>query len=272
VQKANQKGFSIVEALLILVVLGLLGFTGWFVYHAKQSSDKSYSTAANSVSSSTTKQAKAQHGTKVVSLDETYAKYINYDTGISLTYSKMVASRAKCLTTPQIEPTTVSVPAKVYEDAANNKVFVAASKFAVAQSHQISPDVYQGYDSCTVKGTTLEDIEKVVESISLSGPQSTMPYAEFYYTKVKSEAELDAFVAAHGYGIIVDHSIAPTQSNGVSTYKLKGSPYSGVYFLKYNSSKKVAVFWHRLNVQAQVWADVDSSGGLVSVGEPTADL
>lgn len=40
-------GFSIVEALLILVVIGILGFTGWYVYHVRQTADKNHSAAAN---------------------------------------------------------------------------------------------------------------------------------------------------------------------------------------------------------------------------------
>jgi len=40
-------GFSVVEALLILVAIGILGFTGWYVYHAKQTSNKDYSDAAS---------------------------------------------------------------------------------------------------------------------------------------------------------------------------------------------------------------------------------
>lgn len=36
----NNSGFSVVEALLILIVIGILGFTGWFVYHARQTADK----------------------------------------------------------------------------------------------------------------------------------------------------------------------------------------------------------------------------------------
>lgn len=31
-----QSGFSVIEALLILVIVGMLGFTGWYVWHAKQ--------------------------------------------------------------------------------------------------------------------------------------------------------------------------------------------------------------------------------------------
>src|ERR1700759_4494831 len=44
---SDQTGFSIIETLLILVAVGILGFTGWYVYHPKQTSDKNYSAAAN---------------------------------------------------------------------------------------------------------------------------------------------------------------------------------------------------------------------------------
>lgn len=46
-KKANQIGFSIIEVLLILIVVSILGFTGWYVYHAKQASNKNYSAAAS---------------------------------------------------------------------------------------------------------------------------------------------------------------------------------------------------------------------------------
>lgn len=44
----NQKGFAAIEAVLIVVVLGIIGFTGWFVYHSKQAADKSLTAAGNS--------------------------------------------------------------------------------------------------------------------------------------------------------------------------------------------------------------------------------
>lgn len=37
----NQKGFSVIELLLILIVLSVIGFTGYRVYRAKQIADKS---------------------------------------------------------------------------------------------------------------------------------------------------------------------------------------------------------------------------------------
>jgi type II secretory pathway pseudopilin PulG len=41
--KKTQSGFSIIETLLVVVILGMLGFTGWFVWHAKQNTNKTLS-------------------------------------------------------------------------------------------------------------------------------------------------------------------------------------------------------------------------------------
>jgi hypothetical protein len=38
--KYKQSGFSAVEALLILVIVGIVGFTGWYVYHAQTTANK----------------------------------------------------------------------------------------------------------------------------------------------------------------------------------------------------------------------------------------
>lgn len=37
----NQKGFAVLEAIVIVVIIGVVGFTGWFVLNAKKSTDKS---------------------------------------------------------------------------------------------------------------------------------------------------------------------------------------------------------------------------------------
>lgn len=44
----TQRGFTGVEALIILLVVGIIGFAGWKVYDAKKSSDKSYDNASKS--------------------------------------------------------------------------------------------------------------------------------------------------------------------------------------------------------------------------------
>jgi len=46
--KKNQTGFSAVEALLIIIVLGIIGFTGWYVLHAKQNANKNLTVSSAS--------------------------------------------------------------------------------------------------------------------------------------------------------------------------------------------------------------------------------
>lgn len=43
----KQRGFTTLEALLILVVLAIVGFTGWYVYHARSNANANLTSAAN---------------------------------------------------------------------------------------------------------------------------------------------------------------------------------------------------------------------------------
>jgi hypothetical protein len=46
--KKPQEGFSAVEALLIVIIVGMLGGVGWYVWHSQNQVDKTYSQTANS--------------------------------------------------------------------------------------------------------------------------------------------------------------------------------------------------------------------------------
>jgi hypothetical protein len=46
--KRNQNGFSATEALLIVIIVGMLGGVGWYVWHSQKQVDKTYSQTANS--------------------------------------------------------------------------------------------------------------------------------------------------------------------------------------------------------------------------------
>jgi cytoskeletal protein RodZ len=59
----KQSGFSAIEAVLILVIVGMLGFTGWYVWHAKQTADKTLSADNSNVPSFSKKQASTAHTT-----------------------------------------------------------------------------------------------------------------------------------------------------------------------------------------------------------------
>ena len=42
-RQKRQNGFAAIEALLIAVIIGIVGFTGWYVLNAKKNTDKSLS-------------------------------------------------------------------------------------------------------------------------------------------------------------------------------------------------------------------------------------
>ena len=73
---SKQSGFGIVGALLVLVVVGILGFTGWYVYHVKQTSDKVYSTAA--ISTVPTYKKKADTNTKSAANAKPQGSYLYF--------------------------------------------------------------------------------------------------------------------------------------------------------------------------------------------------
>lgn len=55
--KPNEKGFSTVEALLLIVIVGIIGFAGWYVWHTRANSK-----SVNHSSSQTSNTKAPQHG------------------------------------------------------------------------------------------------------------------------------------------------------------------------------------------------------------------
>jgi type II secretory pathway pseudopilin PulG len=53
--KKSQDGFSAVEGLLIIIIIGILGGVGWYVWNSQKQVDKTYSQTANSSVSPKTK-------------------------------------------------------------------------------------------------------------------------------------------------------------------------------------------------------------------------
>lgn len=72
----NQKGFSAVEGLLILIIVGLIGFTGWYVWQAKQNADKTLNAAATTASNTP----------KTIKNSSQQIKYVDKQNGFSFVY------------------------------------------------------------------------------------------------------------------------------------------------------------------------------------------
>lgn len=80
--KTNQQGFSVVEILIVLVVVGLIGGAGWYVWHNKQAKPSS-TTVAKEEKTETTKQAETQPTAKC---DTSFKELKNEKIGISFCY------------------------------------------------------------------------------------------------------------------------------------------------------------------------------------------
>jgi len=63
--KRSQKGFAVLESLLILVIVAMVAGTGWYTWHAKNRTDKILSEASN-----TTQTVKASNSTTTLRLAE----------------------------------------------------------------------------------------------------------------------------------------------------------------------------------------------------------
>lgn len=50
---ADQKGFSAVEAVLVIVIVGAIGFVGWYVYHSLRTTNNAYNAATKTSNSAT---------------------------------------------------------------------------------------------------------------------------------------------------------------------------------------------------------------------------
>ena len=61
-KKLNQKGFGLVEGLLILIAVTLIGFVGYYIYHTQKQADKNLTipSTSNTVSNKTSSSSKAQ--------------------------------------------------------------------------------------------------------------------------------------------------------------------------------------------------------------------
>lgn len=129
--KFKRNGFAPLETLLVLVIIAIIAFTAWFVFHTKSNTDSTYGTAANTQANSapaakktnTKTPAPAPAASQVVQTktDSKLGKYLADGSGKTLyTYDKDTANTSTCtgdcLTTwPTYKATSssASLPANV---------------------------------------------------------------------------------------------------------------------------------------------------------------
>jgi type II secretory pathway pseudopilin PulG len=120
----NQKGFSIIEAILILVIVGMIGGIGWYVWSAQNKVNQTLNKAdsvSNSAPKVTTK-AKTSTSTKNETLNTTnWSMYTNTQFKYSYKYPNNVNLSEVCL--GDCKPTPVQ-PTSAYVYAVREDHFV----------------------------------------------------------------------------------------------------------------------------------------------------
>lgn len=74
----NTRGFTLIEGLLILVIVGLVGGTGWYVWHAKENTNKNLNMAAQTEIKAGSKKVTSQSPADTSSLTVVQPKDKNY--------------------------------------------------------------------------------------------------------------------------------------------------------------------------------------------------
>jgi hypothetical protein len=75
--KENQKGFGVIEGLLILLIVIFIGFAGWYVWHSKNNTN-----STNDSTADTTNKTNSKSGTKPIAANP-YAGWKTYSSPLS---------------------------------------------------------------------------------------------------------------------------------------------------------------------------------------------
>ena len=75
-KRFNQKGFAAVEATLIVIIVAIIGGTGYYIYHAANKSNQALDTASSTANSVTVRQQKLTSDQAVAKVQKTYDAYL----------------------------------------------------------------------------------------------------------------------------------------------------------------------------------------------------
>src|SRR6266700_3794862 len=133
----NHKGFAIIEGLLILVIVGILGGTGWYVYNAHNKTTDSY-TNADTANSSVAKYPKKQATQAVLKIPDGFVETKIDKLGLSFAYPKEWG---------QLDETKFST-STIFQ------AFFSATKIATSNSGEYSINLYgnSGKQDFTIGG------------------------------------------------------------------------------------------------------------------------
>lgn len=161
--REKQNGFGVVEGLLILIIVGLIGFTAWFVWHSKNSTDTTFAAADKAASSqiasketAAIKDTPAKSGSKIPAAENSTAAQAAA-TKITVTSVKDMpgSSFAKTGYTPPSGNLRV-VYLSIHNSSATDQQYDVSQFSAATSSGEIvKPRVYSPVESTLWNNATL---------------------------------------------------------------------------------------------------------------------
>lgn len=173
--KVNQKGFSVVEILIVIVVVGVLGAVGWLVYD-RQSKDKAEPVA-------TTTEIKKEDNESSTSAKDPYegmTKYTSEKYGITFYYPKNWSTEEIPIESPSgLTPSEFAINLK---GATTEKYSETASFEIHTKSLQEMAKAYNDYygQSNTIEVNKVTDTLKGKEAVHLTITQPEGAKTEHY--------------------------------------------------------------------------------------------
>lgn len=144
--KANNRGFALVEGLLILIIVLLVGFIGYYVYNSQKEADNTQKEAVSTVQTAKTKSAEAK---PLLGSGES-AIYDLSELATTAEQQQIVAAvKVKCVSDTQATDKAVKTTDVV--------VLGPKNTFADTQSYAVSADYARIAAACQTKPVQQED-------------------------------------------------------------------------------------------------------------------
>jgi cytoskeletal protein RodZ len=170
--KKNEKGFGVIEALLILVIVGLIGFVGWYVGQSKQKTNESSTTTYS------------EQKTEEASEESTYKEYKDDVRTFKFEYPKDWKSEVK------------NAPADSYDSQQKQRSVIAKSPDYAEDVNEIATEVTNGAVlTVSAANTTLsEPIKSSIENSEGFKETTVAGLKTYYYIMERSRSFTYAFV------------------------------------------------------------------------------
>lgn len=193
----HEQGFSAVEALIIVVVVGILGFAGWFVLHAQKAAQKSNVVSSTTTSTSTKAKEPATATGFTNGPGADWQTYTNGSLGFSVAVPKKVLSPygAPCTQRSYVydnygnkvpsqtsyQPTSGITPATVTQ--LDNDFYITPALTYQPSGETDDADGHAFYGSCP----KVEVTSDVVQSVARHDGTYSLPYLRLTVADAKDQ-------------------------------------------------------------------------------------